>query len=53
MERSLVALTPEKASNQLFQLGYDKIENVPVGRGNDYLTAVVKIAGGGHIKVLI
>lgn len=44
-----VYLTPEKALQFLENLGYDDINKVPVGRGNDRLSAYVAIARGGLV----
>lgn len=34
------------AEEYLKDLGYDDVKDVPVGRGNDYLTTLVEISSG-------
>ncbi|OIP86574.1 hypothetical protein CO168_02795 [Candidatus Shapirobacteria bacterium CG_4_9_14_3_um_filter_36_12] len=40
------SFSQQQAINQINQLGYENIEQVPIGRGNDYLTALVNLAKG-------
>ena len=36
----------EWALEQIKKLGYETVDKVPTGRGNDYLTTLVRIANG-------
>lgn len=46
-QRGEVLFSTERASAMLKQLGYSDLNSVPIGRGNDYLTALVRIVEGG------